>query len=199
MATRQRKDGKRQSACGWQRHLQRRPAWLDGQLPDDGGSRGGAEQAGTRHGHHGQAHSPHNAKASLHNRKKDDISHLVTLVKVVNGDEELQHRTVKRSGSGILPNRWWSTKQYELSQHTGDSSSNFTMSRASMAAEALRSSGFTASASLRSSSGFVGRRRPHLPRPLLFFFTNGGVQDGPHGASGWWLRVLGVLRSRPPR
>jgi hypothetical protein len=55
------------------------------------------------------------------------------------------------------------------------------------------------SASLRSSSGFMGRRRPRLPLPLLFFFTNGGDQDGPHDAPGWWLRLLGALRSRPPR
>jgi hypothetical protein len=57
--------------------------------------------------------------------------------------------------SGILPNRWWSTL------------------RASMAAEALRSSGFTALASLRSSAGFhdacgrstaPGRRGPAFPR-----------------------------------
>jgi hypothetical protein len=147
-----------ESARGRQRHLQRRPAWLDGQLSNDGGSRGGAEQAGTRHGHYGQAHSPHGAKAGLHIREKDNISHLVTLVEVVNDDEELQHRSAKQSGSGNLPNKWRSTKQYELSQHTGDSSSSFTMSRASMAAEVLRSSRFTASASLRSSSGFVGRR-----------------------------------------
>jgi hypothetical protein len=59
--------------------------------------------------------------------------------------------------SGILPNRWWSTL------------------RASMAAEALRSSGFTTSASLRSSAGFhdargrstaPGRRGPAFPRLL---------------------------------
>jgi hypothetical protein len=42
--------------------------------------------------------------------------------------------------------------------HSAPTSFNFTMSRASMAAEVLRSSRFTASASLRSSSGFVGRR-----------------------------------------
>jgi hypothetical protein len=45
----------------------------------------------------------------------------------------------------------------------------------------------------------VGRRRPQLPLPLLFFFTNGGDQDGPHGTPGWWLRLLGTLRSQPTR
>jgi hypothetical protein len=42
--------------------------------------------------------------------------------------------------SGILPNRWWSAL------------------KASMAAEALRSSGYTASAFLRSSASFHGAR-----------------------------------------
>jgi hypothetical protein len=68
------------------------------------------------------------------------FSSLGTKDAAVNGGEACPPcMGTKRSGSGILPNRWWSTTRYKRSQHTGDSSSSFTASRTSMAAEALRS------------------------------------------------------------
>jgi hypothetical protein len=138
----------------------RRKARLEGRHTSDAVCAAArSKQPHVQPGLSGLARFPSTARRPAHRAGEGTRhAHLGVLVATVNGNEELQHKSAKRSDSGNLPNRWWSAKQYELSQHTGGSSFSFTMSRASMAAEALRSSRFTASASLRSSSGFVGRR-----------------------------------------